>query len=183
MSPVADKLLTQARRARQEGRHQDAKRDLVAAVDVCRKADNQMELAGALTALGQIERDVHHADAARQHYEEAVSIYRAEGDDHRLAHAIRHLGDIHRSDGRSELAESCYNEALTLYRGDRQTAPLELANAIRGLAILEEECGEAGQASLLWTEARDLYAVVNVKEGVAESSRRLRSSLKDRDSW
>jgi tetratricopeptide (TPR) repeat protein len=145
MSPAADKLLTQALRARREGRHQDAKHDLVAAVDLCRKADNQMELAAALTALGQIERDLRHGGAARQYYEEAVRIYRAEGDDHRLAHAIRHLGDIHRSDRRLELAESCYNEALALYRSDKRTPSLELANAIRGLAILKEECVKQGR--------------------------------------
>jgi hypothetical protein len=48
-----------------------------------------------------------------------------------------------------------------------------LANAIRGLAILKHDSGAVGQAKLLWTEARDLYAIVNVNEGVAESSRRL----------
>jgi tetratricopeptide (TPR) repeat protein len=173
MSQVADKLLTQALQARREGRLQDAERDLVDAVDLCRKADVPTELAAALTALGQIERDLHHLDSSRQHYEEAVALYRAQSDHRKLAHTLRHLGDIHRSEQRTELAESCYGEALTLYRSDAQTPPLELANAIRGLAILKHDSGAAGPAKLLWTEARDLYAIVNVKEGVAESSRRL----------
>jgi tetratricopeptide (TPR) repeat protein len=173
MSQVADKLLTHALQARREGRIQDAKDDLVDVVDLCRTADNQMELAAALTALGQIERALHHLDASRQHYEEAVTIYRAQGNDRKLAHTLRHLGDIHRSEGRTEVAESYYDQALTLYRSDKQTPPLELANAIRGLAILKHDSGAVGQAKLLWTEARDLYAIVNVNEGVAESSRRL----------
>jgi tetratricopeptide (TPR) repeat protein len=173
MSQGADKLLTQALQARREGRLQDAQHDLVEAVDVCRTTNNQLELAAALTALGQIERDLHHLDASRQLYEEAVTIYRAQGNDRRLAHTLRHLGDIHRSEGHTEVAESYYNQALSLYRNDKQTPPLELANALRGLAILKHDSGADGQARLLWIEARDLYAIVNVKEGVAESSHRL----------
>jgi hypothetical protein len=48
-----------------------------------------------------------------------------------------------------------------------------LANAIRGLAILKSDTADAEAARALWEEARDLYAAVNVKAGVAESNRRL----------
>ena len=173
MSQAAEKLLAWALQARREGRFADAKRDLVGAVDVCRRDDNRMDLARALTALGQIERDLQNWDAARQRYEEAVDIYLAENNPLKLAHAVRHLGDIHRHAGHPEFAESCYVEALNLYRSDKRTAALELANAIRSMAILKHDSGETEQAKSLWTEARDLYAAVNVKEGVAESSRRL----------
>ena len=72
-----------------------------------------------------------------------------------------------------DLAESCYHEALALYRRDEQTSPIDLANAIRPLAILKDDAGEKEEAKQLWKEARDLYATVNVQEGVAESSARL----------
>ena len=173
MSHAAEKMLAQVLEARREGRPADAKRDLVVAVDVFRKDDNRTDLARALAALGQIERDLHNLDAARQHYEEAISIYRAEGNLPKLAHAVRHLGDVHRHAGRREAAESCYVEALNFYRNDQRTGALELANAIRSMAILKDDSGETGQARSLWTEAHGLYAAVNVKEGVAESSRRL----------
>jgi tetratricopeptide (TPR) repeat protein len=176
-----EKLLKDARQARREGRHQDAKRDLIEAVDLCRKSGARTELARALADLGQIERDLHHADAALQHYEEAVAIYRsegsaegsAEGNDLRLAHTVRHVGDIQRSAGHPALAEPCYDEALTLYRANPQTTPLDLANTVRGLAILKFDSGDVPRAVSLWTEARDLYAAVGVNEGVAESERRL----------
>jgi tetratricopeptide (TPR) repeat protein len=172
MSEVSDKLLTQASQARREHRLADAKRDLVEAVDLCRKTGTRIELAGALTGLGQIERDLKHGDAAREHYVEAVAIYRGEGDALKLAHTIRHLGDIHRNEGHRELAEPCYREALNLYRS-REAPPLDLANALRGFAILQDDAGEVREAKLLWEEARALYAAVNVEAGVAESSRRL----------
>ncbi len=173
MPDAVNQLLARATQARRENRPADAKRDLTEAVEICRRSNVPSQLAIALADLGQIERDLHHSDAALQHYEEAVAIWRAEGDPLKLAHTVRHVGDIQRSEGRMELAEPCYREALNLYRGNEQTPPLDLANAIRGMALLKEGVGEGEQARPLWTEARDLYATVGVKEGVAECNRRL----------
>jgi hypothetical protein len=83
------------------------------------------------------------------------------------------VGDIHHESGRDDLAEPCYIEALSIYRRDDQTLPLDLANTIRPLALLKENAGEVEEAKRLWAEAGDLYAVANVAQGVAESSRRL----------
>src|SRR5271157_3384218 len=180
MSEASDKLVQQALQARRDNRLADAKRDLVEAVDICRKAGIRVDLAEALTGLGQIERDLHHREAARESYEEAAALYRAEGDALKIAHSVRHLGDIHREEGRPDLAEPCYREALDLYRGHEQTPPLDLANAIRGLAILKDHSGDTEAAKSLWEEARELYASVKVEAGVAESSRRLARLTRER---
>jgi len=168
-----DESLELASQARRENRLADARQHLVESVKRCRENGSSLDLAKALIRLGQIERDMHHRDAALRNYEEATAIYRAEGDPLRLAHTVRHLGDIHREAGHAELAEPCYGEALSIYRSHDQTPPLDLANAIRGWAILREEMGEAGEAKKLWEEARELYAAVNVEAGVEESSRRI----------
>ncbi len=173
MSDAAIKLMKEADRARRENRPADAHRDLVEAVALCRQAGAQGELVQALKGLGQIERDLGHGDAARPLYEEAVAICREEGDVLTLAHTVRHLGDIHRDAGRVELAEPCYHEALALYRSHEGTPPLDLANAIRPLAMLKDAAGEVEEARRLWEEARDLYEAVSVREGVAECSARL----------
>jgi tetratricopeptide (TPR) repeat protein len=132
MPESSENLVTGALQARREGGPEDAKRDLIAAVGLCRQSSDPAELARALTALGQIERDLGHLDAALTYYEEAATIYRAQKNPSRsLAHTIRHIGDIHRSAGHPALAEPCYEEALGFYRDDKQVAPLELANAIR----------------------------------------------------
>jgi tetratricopeptide (TPR) repeat protein len=130
----------------------------------------------------QIKRDSGHADAARPLYEEAVAIYREEGGPLDLAHTIRHLGDVHRHEGHAKLAEDCYLEALALYRGRQETPSLDLANAIRPLALLKDDAGEFEEARRLWEEARELYAGVNVEAGVAESSARLARIDKNRRS-
>jgi tetratricopeptide (TPR) repeat protein len=170
MSDAVIELVRRAERARRENRLADAHRDLVEAVAFGRQAGAQHELVLALKGLGQIERDLGCGDAALPLYEEAVALCREEGDPLTLAHTVRHLGDIHRSAGRAELAEPRYHEALALYRSHEGTPVLDLANAIRPLAILKQATGEAEEARRLWEEARDLYAAANVQEGVAGCS-------------
>jgi tetratricopeptide (TPR) repeat protein len=96
-----------------------------------------------------------------------------------LAHTIRHVADILRESGRAELAEPRYDEALALYRKHPETPPLDLANAIRGLALLKSDSRRSESAKALWQEARELYAAVNVEAGVEESKRRLAMLAKD----
>ena len=131
------------------------------------------ELIEALKGLGQIERDLGRLEPARELYDEATSLCRQGQDVLLLAHTVRHLGDIHRSAGRPDLAEPCYDEALALYRGDERTDPLDLANAVRPLAILMEEAGQANKAASLWNEARELYVAAAVPAGAEESAARL----------
>jgi tetratricopeptide (TPR) repeat protein len=172
MADAVANLLAQARHARFEN-PADARQSLVEAVALARKAKDRLQLAQALTALGQIERDLHHADEALRHYEEAVALYRTADAPLKLAHTVRHLGDIHQDQEQLKLAEPCYDEALAIYRAHKETPPLDLANAIRGLALLKEAVGDTKKVRELWEEARDLYASVNVEAGVKESERRL----------
>lgn len=165
--------MREADQARRENRLADAQAALSKAVALSRRAGGPAELVPALKKLGQLERDLGHGDAARPLYEEAVAVCRAEGNMRNLAHTVRHLGDIHRDAGHFDLAEPCYHEALSLYRSDKRTPSLDLANAVRPLAILKENTGDFEEARRLWEETRDLYAAVNVSQGVAESSARL----------
>jgi tetratricopeptide (TPR) repeat protein len=163
-------LMERAARARRENRLVHARRDLVGAVALCREAGARRHLVDALKRLGQVERDLTKAEAARAAYEEAVGLCRGEDDALLLAHTVRHLGDVHQDAGRPDLAEPCYCEALALYRGHEETRPLDLANAIRSLAMLKERSGELGEAVVLWKEAHDLYTSARVEEGAAECS-------------
>lgn len=148
--------------------------ELIEAVERCRVAGQPVALAKALRELGEMERRQDRV-SARQHYEDAVATYRGTGEILGLAHTVRHLGDVYYSEGHSDLAEPCFLEALGLYRNCSQTPPLDLANAIRSLAVLKSECGEVNGARALWEEARSLYESVGVTPGVDESSRRLAS--------
>ena len=67
------------------------------------------------------------------------------GDPLLLAHTLRHLGDLHHDDGRDDLAEPLYDEALALYRASN-APPLDLANAIRSLAVINRHRGLVGRS-------------------------------------
>lgn len=166
-------LIARGFRARRADRLSDAHRHFTRAVAAGRRSRSSLALVRALKGLGQIERDLGRGDAALPLYEEAVRLCRVHGDVLLLAHTVRHLGDIHQDAGRTRLAEPCYREALKIYRSHGRAAPLDLANALRPLAILEETLGQTKQAVDHWTEARDLYARLNLREGVAESTEHL----------
>ncbi|HEU4415577.1 MAG TPA: tetratricopeptide repeat protein [Candidatus Angelobacter sp.] len=172
MSDV-EALLEHASQARREHRPADAQRDLAEALRLCRTSGTPMQLAATLTSLGQIERDLGHVLPSLEHYQEAAELYRAAGNTLKYAHTIRHLADIHLDEGRHDLAEPFYHEALALYRSEATAQPLDLANAIRGLALLKHATNERDASITLWEEALSLYTQVGVAAGVAESSRRL----------
>ncbi len=169
----ASKLIRDGHHARREDRPADALRDFGEAVTLARRLGNARDLVHALKGLGQLERDQGDGDRARPLYEEAVALCRTEDDPLLLAHTVRHLGDIHQDAGRIDLAEPCYHEALALYRVNHGTSVLDLANAVRPLALLKEKTGEIEESMRLWEEARNLYASLHLGEGVDEASARL----------
>src|SRR2546429_9483336 len=103
----------------------------------------------------------------------AVASLRKVDDPLRLAHTVRHLGDAYYYARRWSLAEPCYLEALSIYRSHENRRPLDLANAIRSLAVLKDEVGAAEEAQRLWQEAHDLYVSLDASAGIAESAARL----------
>ena len=142
-------------------------------VELSRQQDDSLEFAWATRWLGEIERKLHEPVAARQHYEEAVALYRGLSDPLVFAHTVRHLGDVYHESHLPELAEPCYREALEVYRAHPETAPLDVGNAIRSMAVLKSELGERDEARKLWEEVRELYITVGVEAGIAEASARL----------
>lgn len=168
-----DELLSDASHARLEHRFGDARRDLKEAVKSCRRNKDQHRLARALAALGRIEHDLHNDDVALHFYEEAVEIHRALNNPLKVAHSVRHIADILRHMKRFAAARSSYAEAVGIYRAQKETPPLDLANTLRGFALLKEALNENTEAKALWKEAGILYAEANVEAGVLESARRL----------
>lgn len=105
---------------------------------------------------------------ARLCYEEAVALFRETDAPLILAHTIRHLGDVYLEQGRPDLAEPCYHEALGLYRSHADESSLDLANAVRSLAVLRWE-----QAKVLWEEVRTLYTGLTIEAGIKERTARV----------
>lgn len=162
-------LLEKGYAARRESRLAEAGERFSEAVDLCRVGNDPVLLAQALAGLGQIESDLNSLDGAIKCYEESVELYRAADRPLALAHTIRHVADLLLKQVKLDLAAERYREALEIYRSHKETPPLDLANTLRGYALVKSSTGDAEEATRLWREAGGLYASVGVEAGVVES--------------
>jgi tetratricopeptide (TPR) repeat protein len=159
--------------ARKEDRLADSRAIFLKAVRSAAEEGDRPSLAEALCGLGQAERGIGNLEAARHHYAGAAVLYRQIGPPERLAYAIRHEADILREACLPAEAEPLYQEAEGIYRQQGEAAALDLANTLRGLALVNESLGRPDASRLLFEQARELYAKCNVEAGVAECSKKL----------
>jgi tetratricopeptide (TPR) repeat protein len=124
--------------------------------------------------LAYVERNLRDLETSRRHYLQASELYRSLDNPLKTAHAMRHVADILREQMKSDEAAPLYAESLEIYRRHKDTPPLDLANAIRGFALLKEQVGDHKEALNLWRQARDLYELTGIEAGVSESDRRIR---------
>ncbi len=170
---AVESLVRRGMAERRAKRSAEAMRQMKAAVALARAHDDPVALARALHGAGE-RRTRHGAPRCRLRlYREAVPCCRRGDDPLALAHTVRHLGDVLRKKGDLGEAASRYAEALALYRARPSPPPLDVANALRPLALLRERLGEGKEARALWREARDLYHQAGVEAGVSECLARL----------
>lgn len=163
----------QAAEARREGRLQDARRDILDAIELIRNSDSPDPLIRALMFAGQVERDEAKPTAALPFYIEAVELARETAAPLRRAHTVRHLADLYVELDELDLAEACFHESLSIYRDHEDSSVGDFANAIRGYAVLQDAAGNSDEAQLLWIEARDFYQSIGLEEGVVECNQRI----------
>jgi tetratricopeptide (TPR) repeat protein len=168
MGETFQELFARGYQARRENRIADSRAIFIKAVRSAAEEGDRPSLAEALSGLAQAERDIGNLEAARLHYAGAATLYREIGPPARLAYAIRHEADILREESLPAEAEPLYLEAESIYRSQGEKAALDLANTLRGLALVAESSGKPDASKSLWQEARQLYAKCNVEAGVAE---------------
>lgn len=181
---LAARRLESGETARREKRLHEARVDFAAAAGWYSAHGPIAMQIHALTRQAQIERDLRNYDAATDFQQRALQLQREIGPDG-LPHVMRHLADILDDSGRYDEASRYYAEMESLYRGNSATPPLEMANAVRSLAVHAEHRGDKERAHQLWTEARDRYSKLDQlflkltgerrNPGVEEAERRLAS--------
>ena len=159
--------------ARKEGRLADSRAIFFKAVRSAAEEGDRPSLAEALCGLGQAERGIGNLEAARHHYQGAGVLYRQIGPPTSLAFTLRHEADTLRELCLPAEAEPLYLEAEGIYRQKGEEADLDLANTLRGLALVYESTGRADASRSLFEQARALYAKCNVQAGVAECEEKL----------
>jgi tetratricopeptide (TPR) repeat protein len=170
-------LFARGYQARREDRVADSRAVFIEAVRRAAVEADRPSLAEALCGLAQAERDIGNSEAVAHHYANAALLYRELGQPERLAFAVRHEADILRETGKAVEAEPLYLEAEKIYRQLGDKASLDLANTLRGLALVNESAAKTEASKALWQEARELYAKCNVEAGVAECSEKLSQIL------
>jgi tetratricopeptide (TPR) repeat protein len=103
-------------------------------------------------------------------YEEAAESFRAEKEQARWAHALRHAAELAVRTGDCERGLREAQTVLEYYRSSPPTT-LEMANALRVVALAETAAGEKENARAHWSEARPLYMDAGVVDGVVEADR------------
>jgi len=160
-------------KARREDRLADSRAIFLKAVRSAAEEGDRPSLAEALCGLGQAEHGIGNLEAARHHYASAAVLYRQIGPPAKLAYALRHEADILREACLPAEAEPLYVEAEGIYRQQGEEADLDLANTLRGLALVYESLGKLDASRSLFEQARELYAKCNVQAGVTECDEKL----------
>ena len=166
-------LLEQGRPAQREHRIKYARNLFKKALKESRDSGEDGLRAVLYEELAYVDRNLLYLDAACEHYIQSSEIYRALGNPLKVAHTARHAADVLREQKKLDESENLYGEALEIYRNHAGTSPLDLANAIRGFALLKEDRGHREDAFRLWAEAGKLYEQTGVDAGVEESKRRI----------
>lgn len=172
---TTESLLEQGREAKREHRLKHAQSLFRKALDESRNSENRGLRATLYTELAYVERTLGEFEHSKTHYLKAAAIFREIQQPLRWAHSARHAADVLREQGKRERADVLYAEVLATYRANNGTSRLDLANAIRGFALLKTQMGAVRDALALWEEARNLYLSENIQAGVDECSAQIGS--------
>lgn len=129
-----------------------------------------------LNERARVERSAGHGEAALALYGQIVDLQHAAGAARGEAHALRHMADIQLDQGNLQVAKQHYEGALEIYRNVGDGHSLDLANAVRGYAILLGEVDENAASRARWEEARAIYLACGVEDGVEEADQHLSMS-------
>ena len=168
-------LLDQVREAKRQHRLKYAQSLFRKALDESRTSEDRALRATLYAELAYVERSLGALEHSKTHYLMAAGTYRVLEKPLQWAHKARHAADILREQGKGDESGRLYAEVLEIYRANADANRLDVANAIRGFALLKTQVGSDRDAIALWEEARDLYRSENIEAGVEESARQIES--------
>lgn len=158
------------------GRHEEALRELRAALEGCREANDTVGEAEVLCGLGVLHLDRGRPDEAIDCLEQALPVLaRHTGDTAGLADARRHLGTAYAQAGGFVPAERQLHSALALYRRGGLTAGEGWT--LRELGRLEEQRGAYGAGVVLHRAALAAFERAGLGAGIAAAAEAVGDNL------
>ncbi|MEU4130958.1 tetratricopeptide repeat protein [Streptomyces wuyuanensis] len=165
------------------GRYEEALRELRAALEGCREANDTAGEAEVLCGLGVLHLDRRRPDEAIDCLERALPVLaRHTGDAAGLADARRHLGTAYAQAGGFVPAERQLHSALALYRRCGLTAGEGWT--LRELGRLEERRGAYGAGVVLHRAALAAFERAGLGAGIAAAAEAVGDNLQVQgDQW
>ena len=155
-------LLSKAWDLRRNGKYSQVLSSLKAASQICR--DDDFYSQGRIFHIYmQIEADQDQPKKALELCKKSLLFYRKTKDPQRIAHSVRHVADLETRLKLYQNAEGHYLEALQIYRNHENSGLMDLANALRGYAILLSLINKKEEAILTWKEAKEIYLRFDIK--------------------
>lgn len=176
MSDVSkiEELLEEAWNQRRVGNYKKA-RELVEQAELLTQDDDYNSLGRIFHVYAQFQSDHDDLHRALELYKRSLEFYRKANNPDKIAHSTRHIADNQRELGKDADSERNYREAVSIYKSTTQTYAGNLANALRGLALILESRSKIPEAIAAWEETKDLYRQCNLQDGVDEAQRNLDS--------
>ncbi len=168
-----EKLLDNSWQARGQG-HYDIAKDLVQQAQALCEDSDYLSLGRIYHIFMQFESDHDNLPDAISLSRQSIAYYNQSKDRNKIAHSVRHLADLLFRKEEFAEAKLNYGNSITIYR-ELNASKGDLANALRGYAILLEKLREEEEAIRVWQEVRELYDSINLKGGVEEANTRLNS--------
>ena len=165
-------FLDDAWELRGRGNYKESRRLLDKAQKLCQSKDYEM-LGQVFHIYMQHEFDHGNLNQALDYNKETISYYTKAKNPNKIAHAIRHRADLQNELGHIEEAEMNYIKAIDLYRDNPDSPNGDLANALRGYALLLEKKKMYEDAILVWREIGELYLKCQFPLGVLEAKNRI----------
>jgi len=167
-------LLEEAWNKRRVGNYDEA-RQLVKKAQELSKEDDYNSLGRIFHIYAQLESDHDNYRKALEFYQQSLGFYKKANNSDKIAHSSRHIADLQRTLGNDADSETNYTEAIGIYRANSQTKTGDLANALRGYALVLEKRSKISEAKTAWEATKKLYQACNLQAGIDEANRKLDS--------
>jgi len=139
------------------------------------KEDDYDSLGRVFHVYMQLEHDQGNFSKALKFCQKSLEYYRKTEDPLKIAHSLRHVADLQREIGQDADSERNYREVIDIYRTNPKLNLGNLANALRGFALVLEQRDRIKEAIPVWEETKDLYQKCGIQAGVDEAEGKLES--------
>jgi len=130
----------------------------------------------ATLAKARAASEAGDAAEAAKCYGQAAETARLAGLPAELAFCLRHLAQALLETDRAQDALDAAMDASQIYDESEPVRGMNYANTARLIALAREGLGQTTEAQSSWVEARAIYEIHGVEEGVAECDAHLRAA-------